>query len=121
MTSINNQVKEPVQSLSAPVSRVLRTKGGRPRRASLARGSKNQVDARPASVPHEAENAVVRGDDHREGSAKAQRPRRAGQKKRPTRAHANERVVKSAESSLSVVEDSTKNINKHHGLDRVRV
>ena len=108
MTSINNQVKEPVQSLSAPVSRVLRTKGGRPRRASQARGSENQVDARPASVPHEAENAVVRGDD-REGSAKAQRPRRAGQKKRPTRANANERVVKSAESSLSVVEDSKEN------------
>lgn len=107
LTNINN-VKEPMQSLSVPISRVVRTKGGRPRRVNLP--SEEVNDGRPASLPDRVVEEEGLGRD-RGGSARAtaevaaSRRGRAGggHRKRPTR-HQSERVVKSAESGLVVAE-----------------
>ena len=95
LTSINN-VKEPVQSLSAPISQVLRSKGGRPIRT--------RQNSEGSNV------GVVASDDGGGGAAansggvdvRAIRKSRSslGAKKRPTRGQ-SERVSRSAESTLN--------------------
>ncbi|QDZ23009.1 hypothetical protein HOP50_09g55520 [Chloropicon primus] len=108
LTNLNN-VKEPMQSLSVPISRVVRTKGGRPRRVNPP--SEEANGGRPVSLPERVEEEGEGLGRDRGGSARAtaevagSRRGRAGggHRKRPTR-HQSERVVKSAESGLVVAE-----------------
>ena len=96
LTTINN-VKAPVEGEEAPISRVLKTKTGRPRRVQPP----GHADPpRSASLPETSSDHARAADEVR--SIRGARGTAARAKKRPTRHRDAERATKSAESSLSV-------------------
>ena len=96
LTNINN-VKAPVEGEEAPISCVLKTKTGRPRRVQPP----GHADPpRSASLPETSSDHARAADEVR--SIRGARGTAARAKKRPTRHRDAERATKSAESSLSV-------------------